>query len=149
MDDVLLVTSRSREWDDKEFLQDFQECYLKPLKLEKAPEGVFLETAYDTDGISRIECKIKNDNEEERKIWRYHHYDSALPYEMKRATMMATLRKVHKMASNNKMLTDSAIAKLNEFRDLGYPQGIRKFMCAILARDNHSTYWRYVRSIQC
>ena len=63
--------------------------------------------------------------------------------------MMATLRKVHKMATSNRMLVQSAEAKLNEFRDLGYPRGIRKYMCAILARDYSSTYWRYVRSIQC
>ena len=130
-------------------MQDFRECYLAPLRLEKAADGVFLESAYSTDGKTSCECKIKNDNEHERAVWRYHHYNSGLPYEMKRATMMATLRKVHKMATSNGMLVQSAEAKLNEFRELGYPRGIRRFMCAILARDYNSTYWRYLRSIQC
>ena len=127
---------------------DFKTCYQEPLKLEPAPSGVFLETFYDTDGVTGWEGRLKNDNEIERKVWRYHHYESGLPYDMKRATMLATLRKVHKMASNNNMLVKSALAKLNEFRELGYPAGIRRFMCAILARDYRNTYWRYVRSLQ-
>ena len=43
---------------------------------------------------------------------------------MKRATLMATLRKVHLMASDSEQLMVSAIAKLQEFLDLEYTIGI-------------------------
>ena len=69
---------------------------------------------------------------------------------MKRATLLATLRKVHKMAaSNNNMLVKSALAKLNEFRELGYPAGIRIrwFMCAILADAITATPILEIRSL--
>ena len=61
---------------------------------------------------------------------------------------MATLRKVDKAASSRLQLVQSAEAKLQEFARLGYPKGIRRFMCAIMARDTSNTAWRYVRSQQ-
>ena len=118
------------------------------MKLEEGAEGVFLETRYATDGVSKWSYRLKNENEERLKVWRYHHYHSALPYQMKRACLIATLRKVHKMASDRGELFTSAQAKLNEFAELQYPCGIRKFMCAIMARDYSSTVWRHVRSLQ-
>ena len=150
MDDILLVLSRSRGGNTEDFLQRFteSECYWPPLKLEEGAEGVFLETRYATDGATEWSYRLKNENEERLKVWRYHHYHSALPYQMKRACLMATLRKVHKMASDRGELFTSAQAKLNEFAELQYPCGIRKFMCAIMARDYSSTVWRHVRSLQ-
>jgi hypothetical protein len=69
---------------------------------------------------------------------------------MKRATLLATLRKVHRMASDSKQLAISALGKLDEFAELRfYPVGIRKFMCAIMARDKSDLTWRLVQKHQC
>ena len=68
---------------------------------------------------------------------------------MKRATLLATLRKVHRMASDASQLAISALSKLDEFAQLRYPVGIRKFMCAIMARDTSDLTWRWVRKRQC
>ena len=66
---------------------------------------------------------------------------------MKRATLLATLRKVHLMASDPEQLMASAIAKLQEFLDLRYPIGILRFMCAIMARDYSDITWRRIRNV--
>ena len=70
----------------------------------------------------------------------------SLLYRMKRATLMATLRKVHLMASDSEQLMVSAVAKLQEFLDLKYPVGILRFMCAIMARDYSDITWRRIRN---
>ena len=148
MDDILLVTSKAQSWDKQRFLNRFQnECYSKPLTLEKGKESTFLETTFESDGKTFCEYRLKNDNEITTKVWRYHHFKSSLPSTMKRATLLSTLRKVDRMSSGGQ-LYHSALAKLDEFSRLGYPVGIRKFMCAILARDTSNTIWRYVRSRQ-
>ena len=64
----------------------------------------------------------------------------------KRASLLATLKKLHKMASDDNELLTSALYKLEEFRLLEYPLGIRKYMCAIMARDISNTVWRIVRN---
>ena len=150
MDDIVLMLSKSERWDRTRFLNDFMasECYWPPLKLEAGTQGVFLETWFETSETG-IRYRLKNDNEKERKVWRYHHYYSDLPYQMKRATLLATLRKVHRMASDASQLAISALSKLDEFAQLRYPVGIRKFMCAIMARDTSDLTWRWVRKRQC
>ena len=62
--------------------------------------------------------------------------------------MMATLRKVNKMASDGDQLMLSGAAKVSEFEHLGYPAGIRKFMCEVLYRDTERVEWRYLRARQ-
>ena len=52
------------------------------------------------------------------------------------------------MASNAKQLKLSASAKLQEFARLRYPMGIRRFMCAIMARDTSDLTWRAIREQQ-
>ena len=150
MDDIVLMISKSERWDRTRFLNDFMasECYWPPLKLEAGTQGVFLETWFETSATG-IRYRLKNDNEKERKVWRYHHYYSDLQYQMKRATLLATLRKVHRMASDASQLAISALSKLDEFAQLRYPVGIRKFMCAIMARDTSDLTWRWVRKRQC
>ena len=150
MDDIVLMLSKSERWDRTRFLNDFMasECYWPPSKLEAGTQGVFLETWFETSETG-IRYRLKNDNEKERKVWRYHHYYSDLPYQMKRATLLATLRKVHRMASDASQLAISALSKLDEFAQLRYPVGIRKFMCAIMARDTSDLTWRWVRKRQC
>ena len=80
--------------------------------------------------------------------WRYQHFSSYGGYSQKRATLFACLRKVHAMASNEEQLKISALAKLREFERLAYPVGIRKFACAVLARDTECTMWWRVRAAQ-
>ena len=41
-----------------------------------------------------------------------------------------------------------AIAKLQEFKDRGYPRSIRTYVCAVLARDTGNTTWFRVRDVQ-
>ena len=62
--------------------------------------------------------------------------------------LFACLRKVHAMASDEEQLKISALAKLREFERLAYPVGIRKFACAVLARDTECTMWWRVRAAQ-
>ena len=117
---------------------------------------MFLESEFETDGRTDWSYKLKNENatakdkhgEYINKVWRYHHNDSGLPFEIKKATIFSILRKVHHMASDNNMLFTSAYGKLKEFERLRYTRSLRKFVCAIMARDYNSTIWRYIRSIQ-
>ena len=71
-----------------------------------------------------------------------------MSYSVKRATLIATLKKLHNMASDNKELLHSATSKLDEFRRLKYPIGIRKYMCSIMARDTANMTWRTIREKQ-
>ena len=52
------------------------------------------------------------------------------------------------MASDEAQLKFSALAKLREFERLAYPVGIRKFACAVLARDTDCKVWWRVRAAQ-
>ena len=151
MDDILMWYVDSPRWDSQAFVRDFEQstCYWDPLKLEPGSDGVFLETAFEcTD--DQITFRLKNPNEEggEPKVWRYQHFSSYGGYSQKRATLFACLRKVHAMASDEEQLKLSALAKLREFERLAYPVGIRKFACAVLARDTECTMWWRVRAAQ-
>ena len=55
--------------------------------------------------------------------FRNTHISAAVytPFELKKKTMMATLRKVHKMASDTYTLRKSAQQKIMEFVRLKYP----------------------------
>eukprot|EP00966_Prymnesium_polylepis_P113298 2620014-Prymnesium_polylepis.1 len=61
---------------------------------------------------------------------------SHLDYATKRATLLSTLKKVDRMASDMEWRTSSAWAKCSEFIRLVYPPGILRYMCAIVARDS-------------
>ena len=82
-----------------------------------------------------VETRLKNDNEFGTNIWRYHHFDSQMGYTIKRATVMATLRKVDLHASSPSQLFISAKSKISEFLRKGYPAGILRYMCSILAKE--------------
>ena len=145
MDDILLVFAKDSSWDSERFIEDFtkSECYWPPLKLEMGGEDTFLETTFKIKDGKTFLHRLKNANEglEEPKVWRYHHYESYGSYTQKRATLLATLRKVHNMASNASQLLFSGAEKLKEFAKLGYPRGIRKTMCGIMARDTEDYTW--------
>ena len=140
-----------KAWDSDRFIRDFESstCYWDPLKLEPASEGTFLETAFACNG-STITHRLKNQNEAagEQKVWRYQHFKSYGGYAEKRAVLFASLRKVHAMASDEDQVKRSALAKLREFERLEYPAGIRKFACAVLARDTECGEWWRVRAMQ-
>ena len=95
-----------------------------------------------------IHYKIKNDNEDKINVWRYHNYKSNISYTLKRSILLTTLRKVHKMANTPQQLLLSGACKLNEFALLNYPVGIRKYMCAIMAKETSTLMWRTIRNLQ-
>ena len=150
MDDIIMMTGGQGDWKKEEFLEDFMksDCYWKPLKLEKGKDNIFLETKFKVATNGEIHYKIKNDNENEIKIWRYHDYNSNISYSLKRSILLATLRKVHKMANTPHQLLLSGTCKLNEFALLNYPVGIRKYMCAIMAKETSTLMWRTIRNLQ-
>ena len=147
MDDILLITTKDARFDESKFLKDFQSssCYWNPMSLEDASNGTYLETTYEVANGKELSHRLKNANETESKIWRYHHYNSRLDYTTKRAILFSTLRKVHKMASNSKQLHISATAKCKEYIKLHYPVGILKYMCSIMARETANHIWLQVR----
>ena len=146
MDDILLFVSKANGWNAQRFLNDFKksECYWHPLKLEEATADKYLETTIIKQGHS-LQYRLKNDNETERKVWKYHDYRSRLEYNTKRAIINTTLQKVHKMASNNTQLIISGIAKCNEFLELQYPPGILRYMCTRLAYVTSNSAWFRIR----
>ncbi len=136
MDDIIIGLSTSDQWDKDKFLADFKaSCYWDPLRLEAPPhQDAFLETRFQIiDG--KIQTRLKNDNEVGTNIWRYHHFESQMDYRIKRATVMATLRKVDLHASSPSQLYGSALSKISEFLRKGYPAGTLRYMCAILAKE--------------
>ena len=124
MDDIILLYADSDRFDTDRFTADFckSECYLPPLKLEDGGEDVFLETKFRIEDNQIRHC-LKNDNNigSPTKIWRYAHFNSGMAFEQKTSIMMACLKKVEKMASDNKLLYHSGLQKLHEFENLNYP----------------------------
>ena len=147
MDDILLVYSKASGWDHERFVRDFvrSECYWPPLKLEDAKEATFLETTFDMKEDGRLAYWLKNDNAERRKIWRYQHYRSHAPFAQKKALVIASLRKVHKMASDRRHIYDSAIDKLREFIALRYPLQLLRSACNFLGFSTGVNTWIRIR----
>ena len=82
MDDILLLMQKEG-WDRQRFYEDFKrsECYARPLNLEEATDGTFLETFF-TVQHDHIDFRLKNVNEGEvKKVWRYQAWDSYSPNE--------------------------------------------------------------------
>jgi len=150
MDDILLLLRKSPSWDYERFLADFtrSECYHPPLKLEDAKEDTFLETTFQIRGNS-IWHWLKNDNVRGQppKVWRYHHFASYCSFEQKRATLMACLKKVHRMASDRYVLQCSALQKLEEFHRLQYPTAVLRGVCTYMAACTSQYGWIQVREI--
>ena len=135
MDDLLVFYAAGAGWDEERFLKDLcNECYLPPLKLEDGGDGTFLETSYRITKTNRIRHWLKNENAIGRppKTWRYAHYNSYASFAQKRATLMACLKKVHKMASDAPALKTSAAQKLAEFSRLQYPRKLLWTACTTM-----------------
>ena len=92
MDDILCIYAKNPNWAHEEFVKDFSksEVYVKPLRLEDGKEATFLETRFDVKA-QKIDFWLKNDNEMEKKIWRYNHFHSHCSFIQKRATLTACL----------------------------------------------------------
>ena len=149
MDDVLLLMRRYG-WDKQRFYDEFKrsECYMPPLRLEEADDGTFLETSFDiAHGVMRYRLKNVNAGGE-KKMWRYHSFDSYTTTEQKRSTMLATLKKVDFMASDEIERFYSAVDKLREFEALGYPANMRRGACGVLLKERASLAWGLVGAMQ-
>ena len=77
----------------------------------------------------------------EYKVWRYQHINSYAPYQQKRATLIATLKKVDAMASDATTCYHSAHAKIAEFARLGYPVPMLKYACQRVGRETGHGVW--------
>ena len=125
MDDVICFYAKNGCWDHNKFVQDItkSECYMAPLKLTDGEDGTFLETSFEVTSGNRIRHWLKN-KADLASNWRYSHFDSHASLIQKRSTIVATLRKVHQMASGKRKLIISAEKKLQEFLNLKYPIGM-------------------------
>ena len=93
--------------------------------------------------------RLKNVNAGgEKKVWRDHSFDSYTTTEQKRSTMLATLKKVDFMASDEVERFYSAVDKLREFDDLGYPATLRRGVCGLLLKERPSLAWILVGAMQ-
>ena len=92
---------------------------------------MFLETQFEVteDGVLTHRLKNKNEGCLEQQVWRYHSYDSYVPYLQKFGVLMGVLKKVESMASDGTQLRRGAAAKMNEFRRLGYPARVLRTAC--------------------
>ena len=112
---------------------------------EEGGQGTFLETSFEIKE-NAVRFWLKNQNSGgEKQVWRYQHYESYASYQQKRATLMACLRKVQKMASDRQALERSAWDKIVEFRGLGYPRRVLRTACNYLGATTGERGWFEVR----
>ena len=88
---------------------------------------------------------LKNDNEDEEKVWRYQHYRSHGSFAQKRALVVSTLRKVSRFASDKGILRRSAQDKLREFIMHKYPQKLLRSVCNLIATTTNDRTWISIR----
>jgi hypothetical protein len=148
MDDLICVTAHGDGWDRERFLKDLSnECYLPPLRLEDGGEGTFLETSFEVSRTNQIRHWLKNENKHGQtyKTWRYAHFHSHAAFNQKKATLMACLKKLHKMASDPTALKTSAAQKLAEFAKLMYPRKLLWTACTTIGVNSRDPTWFRVR----
>lgn len=148
MDDLLIFTAENATWDRDGFEKSIgEECYFPPLSLEDGSEGTFLETRFRITATNRIRHWLKNTNElgDEPTVWRYAHFASYAPFVQKKAVLMATLRKVQAMASDDRALSKSGIQKIAEFARLRYPKKMLWTACTTMGVSTRCTAWFRVR----
>ena len=149
MDDVIMFTTEDHVLDRKKLVTDFSksDCYLPPLKLEPARQDTFLETTFTITAKNEIRHWLKNDNDigKPPKVWRYAHFASYMAFVQKKSVMLACMRKVHDMASDDKALYDSAIQKLSEFWHLDYPDKLIWKICTTMGVQTRVKTWFDIR----
>ena len=96
----------------------------------------------------RINYRLKNTNTRSKEVWRYHSFDSCATFGQKKSTMIAALKKVDYFASDNSGRMVSAIHKLREFKNLDYPNDMRREVCEILMQESGNIVWRIVGALQ-
>ena len=74
--------------------------------------------------------------------------DSYATFGQKKSTMISALKKVDYFASDNSERMVSAIHKLREFKNLDYPNDMRREVCEILMQESGSVVWRIVGALQ-
>ena len=143
----MLFYVENGRWDHERFIADFSksECYMPPLSLEDAKAGTFLETSFEITAANGIRRWLKNEAVRGEN-WRYAHYRSHSSITQKKAVIVACLRKVQFMASDKGILTHSALKKLEEFRQLGYPCGMLKRACAKVGTTSGEGTWIGIRN---
>ena len=148
MDDIILLYITNPRFQVEQFLHDFQssECYWPPLKLEDGATDTFLETTFIIED-NNIRHKLKNVNEDDITVWRYAHYNSNNRYTYKKATLLASLRKVHFMASDDIMLIGSALEKIREFILLSYPKRMLHTTCTEMGVLTRNATWFVIRQL--
>ena len=62
------------------------------------------------------------------------------------ATLTACLKKVQRMARDTRTLRASALAKIDEFKRLDYPQTLLRKACTFLAASSGESTWISVRN---
>jgi hypothetical protein len=151
MDDILMFHVEKPNFDQAKFLSSFckSDCYWNPLKLEDGKSDTFLESTFEVTKDNKIRYWLKNENEigQEPKTWRYAHFHSYATFESKKGVMIATLKKLDKMASDDNALINSAIKKLHEFIILKYPAKLIWTACTSLAITTRNTAWFKIRGI--
>ena len=146
MDDVMVGIPKDMEIKIQHYLEN--ELYWEPLKLGKTEGNIFLETEYDTKDIRKIRYWLKDPGEGTRgKVWRYHHYDSGLPFHMKKSCIRMCLIKIGRMSSDDEVLIYTALDRLIGFVQLGYPIKLLQHTCANLARDTGNRAFFEVRDL--
>ena len=68
-----------------------------------------------------------------------------MAFDQKKAVLKACLKKVHNMASDNASLYMSATRKVQEFRNLRYPDKLLWTMCTTMGVQTRNPTWFDVR----
>ena len=68
-----------------------------------------------------------------------------MAFEQKKSIMMACLKKVEKMASDNKLLYHSGLQKLHEFENLNYPLKMLWTACTTMGVISRNPTWFEIR----
>lgn len=150
MDDIICVIAKNSLWDHTTFINDLVEskCYQQPLRLEDGTQNTFLENTFEIRN-NRFRWWLKNDNQPNQAPtkWRYQHFASHAPFLQKRSILQSCLRKVAKMACDREALTESALAKIAEFRRLQYPLNVCRGVCTYLGATTGEETWIHIRSM--
>ena len=91
---------------------------------------------------------LKNQNEigKPAKVWRYSHFHSDGSYQIKHGVLMAVLKKIQKMSSDDEAIYQSALQKLYEFYTLKYPYKMLWGACTTMGVNTRQGIWFEVRN---
>ena len=122
--------------------------YEGDLRLETTTPFTFLETWLEVNTQGKITYRLKNDNEwcSVPKVWRYQHWHSGASYTLKRGILLATLKKVDRMASDPSQLFISATEKIREFFHKQYPPGTIGFACNVMYNTTGNWMWKRIKA---